>query len=142
MVRMNKQQLERQARLLEIVEKLHYLGLTWEEAEKFPFVAPRIYSNYSMGEKIEWTLNGDYIYTEQYTDEYSKSCTWKAKHGYILINFKTKKRLKEFAQKAIAGSLTREDIEQVIDFKLSIIKDGKFSHTKKTQIVEENNHIL
>ena len=104
MVRMNKQQLERQARLLEIVEKLHYLGLTWEEAEKFQFVAPRIYSNYSMGEKIEWTLNGDYIYTEQYTDEYSKSCSWRAKHGYILINFKTKKRLKEFAQKAIAGS--------------------------------------
>ena len=53
MVRMNKQQKESQKRLLEIVEKLHYLGLTWEEAEKFPFVAPRIYSNYSMGEKIE-----------------------------------------------------------------------------------------
>ena len=29
MVRMNKQQLESQKRLLEIVEKLHYLGLTW-----------------------------------------------------------------------------------------------------------------
>ena len=41
MVRMNKQQLEKQARLLEIVEKLHFLGLTWEEAEKFPFATPK-----------------------------------------------------------------------------------------------------
>ena len=51
MTRMNIEDLKRQVRLMAIVETLHELGLSWEEAEKFPFVIPFMGSCYKMARK-------------------------------------------------------------------------------------------
>lgn len=142
MIKMDKQKLERQVRLLAIVEKLHSLGLSWEEAEKFPFALPRVDSGYSMGEKIYWKFQDSTILVEDYTDEYAKSCTWRAKHGRVVINFTSKKQLKEFTKKAINFKLTDDDVEKVLDKKYSELKNGKFSCYIRKELFDANYRII
>ena len=138
MTRMNKENLKEQVVLLHIVEKLHELGLSWEEAEDFPFATPRIWSEYSMGEEILYCFQNSPIFKECYTQQYAKSCKWRAKHGYIVINFKTKKALKEFANKAISGKITYDDIDKNINWEVSHIKGKKFSFENKKVEVKHN----
>ena len=138
MTRMNKENLKEQVVLLHIVEKLHELGLTWDKAEDFPFATPRIWSEYSMGEEILYCFQNSPIFKEDYTQQYAKSCQWRAKHGYIVINFKTKKALKEFADKAISGKITYEDIDKNINWEVSHIKGNKFSFKNKKEEVKHN----
>ena len=134
--------LERQVKLLEIVNKLHNLGLTWDEAEKFPFALPRVDSGYSMGEKIYWEFQDSTILVEDYTDEYAKSCTWRARHGRVVINFTSKKQLKEFAKKAISCKLTDEDVDKVLDKKQSELKNGKYSCFIRKELFDANYRII
>ena len=138
MTRMNKENLKQQVELLKIVERLHELGLTWDKAEDFPFATPRIWSEYSMGEEIIWKYKNELLFTEDYTQQYAKSCQWRAKHGYIVVKFTTKKALKEFADKAISGKLTYEDIEKNIVWEVSHIKGKKFSFKNKKVEVKDN----
>lgn len=138
MTRMNIEDLKRQARLIAIVETLHELGLSWDQAEDFPFATPRIWSEYSMGEEIIWKYQSELLFTEDYTQQYAKSCQWRAKHGYIVIKFKTKKALKEFADKAISGKITYEDIEKNIIWEVSHIKGKKFSFENRKVEVKHN----
>ena len=138
MTRMNIEDLKRQVRLMAIVETLHELGLSWEEAEDFPFATPRIWSEYSMGEEILYCFQNSPIFKESYTQQYAKSCKWRAKHGYIVINFKTKKALKEFANKAISGKITYDDIDKNINWEVSHIKGKKFSFENKKVEVKHN----
>ena len=140
MTRMNRENLKEQVVLLHIVEKLHELGLTWDKAEDFPFATPRIWSEYSMGEEIIWKYQSELLFKEDYTQQYAKSCQWRAKHGYICINFKTKKALKEFADKAISGKITYDDIEKNINWEVSHIKGNKFSF--KNQKVEVKHNLI
>ena len=140
MTRMNKENLKEQVVLLHIVEKLHELGLTWDKAEDFPFATPRIWSEYSMGEEIIWKYQSELLFKEDYTQQYAKSCQWRAKHGYIVIVFKTKKALKEFADKAISGKITYDDIEKNINWEVSHIKGNKFSF--KNQKVEVKHNLI
>ena len=138
MTRMNRENLKEQVVLLHIVEKLHELGLTWDKAEDFPFATPRIWSEYSMGEEIIWKYQSELLFKEDYTQQYAKRCQWRAKDGYIVINFKTKKALKEFADKAISGKITYEDIDKNINWEVSHIKGNKFSFKNKKEEVKHN----
>lgn len=50
-------------------------------------------SGYSMGEIVEVWCNGKLIDRVNNTKEYAKSCSWRAKHGLVVLNF-TKKALR------------------------------------------------
>ena len=127
MTRMNIEDLKIQARLMEIVETLHELGLSWEEAEKFPFIIPFMGSCYKMGEKVIWQFKGKVIFEQDQTEQYANSCKWRAQHGRVVMNFTSKKQLKDFANKAISYNLTDEDIDKVVDKKQSILKNNDYS---------------
>lgn len=48
-----------------------------------------------MGETIAIMCNGQKVQIIDRTHKYARSCKWRAKHGYIVIDF-TKKALKEY----------------------------------------------
>ena len=142
MKRMSKNELERQERLLAIVTKLHALGLSWDEAEDFPFIVPRIYSGYKMGEKVQWYFKNERLFVEDYTYEYAKSCQWRAKHGNIIMRFDSKKALKDFVVKAKKGTLTETDVKQYINTNSSVFVNGKIDVTIRQEILLKNNYII
>lgn len=60
---------------------------------------PRIYSGYSMGEQIKVFFNGQLISEEDFRDKYrSGKYRGKENHGLIVINFPTKKKLREYLE--------------------------------------------
>ena len=141
MIRMKIEEFERQAKLLKILEKLHELGLTYGEAEKFPFALPELWSGYSMGEEIIWKFNDETLFVEDYKKQYAKHCKWTPKHGSIVMRFTSKKQLKKFAQKAILFRLTAEDVEKVIDKSKSTLKNGNYTCNFKDKIANDNYSI-
>ena len=141
MTRMNIEDLKKQVRLMAIVETLHELGLSWEEAEKFPFVIPFMGSCYKMGEKVIWQFKGNTIFVEDHTEEYAKSCKWRAQHGRVVMNFTSKKQLKDFAHKAISYTLDNEDIDKVVDKKQSILKNNDYS-CRSCRVIRSVNYSI
>lgn len=52
-------------------------------------------SGYTMGEVVIVRCNGKDVVRYDHTQEYAKSCKWRANHGRVVLNF-TKKLLKEY----------------------------------------------
>lgn len=76
-----------------VYDKLIECGIAKKDVHFY--VTPDITSGYSMGEEIVVKCNDVAIESVDNTQQYAKSCTWRPKHGYILLNF-TKKDLKTY----------------------------------------------
>lgn len=57
-----------------------------------------ISSGYSMGEVVRYSIKDEVIMEEDNCREYAGRNPYKAKHGLIVIDFKTKKQLKEYCK--------------------------------------------
>lgn len=60
---------------------------------------PRVYSGYSMGEQIKCFFQGHLISEDDFRDKYrSGKYRGQETHGLVVINFPTKKRLREYLE--------------------------------------------
>ena len=89
-----KSDLDYNKAIVAIYDKLHTNGIAYKDVHYYEFPKD-ISSNYSMGEKIVVKCGGNTIHTIDQCMEYSKSCKWRARHGYIVLAF-TKKGLKDY----------------------------------------------
>lgn len=55
-------------------------------------------SGYSMGEVVRYSIKGEIIKEVDNCQEYANSCRFRAKHGLIIFDFKTRKQLKEYCE--------------------------------------------
>lgn|GEM_PF-6340482 len=55
-------------------------------------------SGYNMGETVEVYCCGHEIIKYDHTQEYARSCRWRARHGIIVFNFPTKKSLRDYCR--------------------------------------------
>jgi len=111
---------------LEVYDRLHECGIPYNEVHYFRYNLPYYSSGFSMGEIMTVKCNGNEIHRIDRTKEYSKSCKWKAKHGYIVINF-TKKGLRDYmtAAKRGDGFAKVEFTKKYLDVNASRISNNK-----------------
>lgn len=86
-------EIDRLNRTLNVYDALIACGIPKKDV--LFYNTPYVFSGYSMGETIVVKCNEKHIETADFTKQYAKSCTWKPKHGLVVINF-TKKELKEY----------------------------------------------
>lgn len=55
-------------------------------------------SGYSMGEVVRYSIKGEIIKEVDNCQDYAPSCRYRAKHGMIIFDFKTRKQLKEYCE--------------------------------------------
>lgn len=84
---------------LQIYENLHCNGIPYKDVHIYRYKRPWYSSGFSMGEVIIIRCNGHDIDRIDNTQEYAKSCKWRANHGLIIINF-TQKGLRDYIKAA------------------------------------------
>lgn len=124
-------EIDKLSKTLQVYDALIACGIAKKDVQYYD--TPYIYSGYSMGETIHVKCNGKNIATVDNTKQYAKSCTWKPKHGLVVINF-TKKELKEYVnyckERANCNGMHQHAEEmrklcyRAIDHTTSIIKNG------------------
>lgn len=84
------------------------VGLVPKELIKY-YEKPIVDSGYSMGEQIKVFCNGELISEDDFRDKY-KSGKYRGRenHGLIVINFPTKKKLREYLEKCKELALHQE----------------------------------
>lgn len=88
-----ERELEQLNQTMELYDRLVSFGIPKKMVHYY--TSPERRSGYSMGETIAVLCNGQKVQIIDRTQEYARSCKWRAKHGYIVIDF-TKKALKEY----------------------------------------------
>jgi len=88
-----ERELEQLNQTMELYDRLVSFGIPKKMVHYY--TNPERRSGYSMGETIAIKCNGQKVQIIDRTQEYARSCKWRAKHGYIVIDF-TKKALKEY----------------------------------------------
>lgn len=84
---------------MQVYENLHLNGIPYKDVHYYRYNRPAYSSGFSMGEIVVVRCNSRDIDRIDNTQEYAKSCTWKAKHGFVIINF-TKKGLLDYIKAA------------------------------------------
>lgn len=108
--------------LCEVYDALVSCGIPKRDVHHF--VKPQPSSGYSMGEVVITSCNGKEICRVNNTQEYAKSCKWRAKHGVVFVEF-TKTTLRRYID-----MLKRDDIG-CYRLMLSCINISKSDLTRK-----------
>lgn len=87
-------QIEELSALKENYDALISAGIPKTKVHHFE-IPYSVNSGYSMGEVVIVRCNGKDVVRYDRTQEYAKSCKWRANHGRVVLNF-TKKSLKEY----------------------------------------------
>ena len=124
-----ERELEQLNQTMELYDRLISFGIP-KEIVHF-YTCPETSRDYS----VTVMCNGQKVQIIDKTQEYARSCKWRAKHGYIVIDF-TKKALKEYVQTCYSIIMTENPdtmqslerkrnklIEQYFDAKNSDIKE-------------------
>lgn len=90
-------ELERLTAIKEEYDALISCGIPQAKAHCFDIPYLYVDSGFSMGEEIVIRCNKHEILKRDFTKDYAKSCKWKAKHGYIVVDF-TKKDLRTYIE--------------------------------------------
>lgn len=88
-----------QARIELLQEQLKTMDVLCKNVpEKYAVCFDTMYisSGYSMGEVVRYSIKDEVIMEDNNCREYAGQHPYKAKHGLIVIDFKTKKQLKEY----------------------------------------------
>lgn len=85
------------------------IGLVPKELIKY-YEKPIVVSGYSMGEQIKVFYNGNLISEDDFREKYrSGKYRGRENHGLIVINFPTKKKLREYLEKCKELTLHQEE---------------------------------
>lgn len=84
------------------------VGLTPKELIKY-YEKPILDSGYSMGEEIKVFYQGTLISEEDFRKKYSGKYRGRENYGLIVINFPTKKKLREYLEKCKELALHQEE---------------------------------
>lgn len=108
--------------LCDMYDVLVSLGIPKRDVRHF--VIPQPSSGYSMGEVVITSCNGKEICRVNNTQEYAKSCKWRAKHGVVFVEF-TKTQLRRYVE------MLKNDEVGSYRFMLSCINISKSDLTRK-----------
>jgi len=97
-----KEIVETEGRWMQVYENLHLNGIPYKDVHYYRYKRPWYSSGFSMGEVIIIRCNGHGIDRIDNTQEYAKSCKWRANHGLVIINF-TQKGLRDYIKAAKRG---------------------------------------
>lgn len=97
-----KEIVESECKWMQVYENLHLNGIPYKDVHYYRYNRPAYSSGFSMGEVIVIRCNGNGIDSIDNTQEYAKSCKWRANHGLVIINF-TQKGLHDYIKAAKRG---------------------------------------
>ena len=108
-----ERELEQLNQTMELYDRLVSFGIPKKMVHYY--TSPERRSGYSMGETIAIMCNGQEVQIIDRTQEYARSCKWRAKHGYIVIDF-TKKALKEYVTACYNIAMARKNQKTYSEF--------------------------
>lgn len=94
-----KEIVEVEGKWMQVYQNLRAYGIPYKDLHYYRYNRPCYSSGFSMGEIVVVRCNGVEIDRIDNTQEYAKSCKWRANHGLVIINF-TQKGLRDYIKAA------------------------------------------